>query len=590
MTSYTNKGPKPEVGKYHGFDYVTFWVGNAKQAASFYVTRFGFKHIGYSGLETGNREIASHVVRQGNITFMFQSALNPNNRLFGDHQCVHGDGVKDVAFTVDDTRGIYADTIKRGAKSIKEPWEERDENGVVVMATIATYGDTVHTFIQRNNYTGSFLPGFIKLTREDPLEETLPEVGLKYLDHVVANQPDSEMVQVCEMYEKILGFHRFWSVDDKQIHTEYSSLRSIVMADYSENVKIPINEPAGGKKKSQIQEYVEYYGGAGIQHIALRTEDIVTAVKNLRARGTEFLTVPAAYYEDLRVRLQSSATKVTEELDVLQKLHILVDYDEDGYLLQIFTKPVEDRPTLFLEVIQRKNHQGFGAGNFKNVIRVAAAKETDGIQTDYGSFLPILAASSFSSSGIGSQGLIKSTLYGGNSGGHKFQTLFSSYLGIQNVISPNGTTPARLAKIETRFCNTIHSIKMYWSDNSSVSYGGEGGWLKGSFEFREGEQISAIVIRTNGMHLKGLQITTTECRLSQRWGSVDFSGDEQVLKAPRGYEIIGLHGTIYQERIQSLGIIGSWVDAIPLFPSVCTDESANSVTERDDESEGSHQI
>ncbi|CAG8457343.1 4538_t:CDS:2 [Ambispora gerdemannii] len=365
MTLYTDKGVKPDLGVYEGFDYVTFWVGNAKQAASYYTTRFGFKHIGYSGLETGEREIVSHVVRQGNITFMFQSALNPGNKILGDHQTTHGDGVRDVAFTVDDCRGIFKHVVSRGAKVIKEPWEESDENGVVVMATIATYGDTVHTFVQRSSYKGDFLPGFKKLSWHDPLESALPEIGLKWLDHVVGNQPDSEMVKVAEMYEKILGFHRFWSVDDKQIHTEYSSLRSVVMADFDEAIKMPINEPASGKKRSQIEEFVQYYGSAGVQHIALRTEDIITTVRHLRARGCEFLSVPATYYESLRERLASSSIKVTEELEVLEELHILIDFDEEGYLLQIFTKPMQDRPTLFLEVIQRKNHQGFGAGNFK---------------------------------------------------------------------------------------------------------------------------------------------------------------------------------------------------------------------------------
>jgi len=269
-----------------------------------------------------------------------------------------------VAFTVDDARGIWHKAVSRGAVSVREPWEEKDEHGSVVMATIKTYGDVEHTFVERKGYKGKFLPGYSS-SPEDPIGNFLPDTHLLYVDHTVGNQPDNEMVSACDLYEKTLDFHRFWSVDDTQMHTEYSALRSIVMTDYDEVVKMPINEPAKGKKKSQIQEYVDYNAGAGVQHIALRTEDIITSVSNLRARGVEFLTIPDAYYENLRIRLKSSAVNVTESIDLLQKLKILVDYDENGYLLQIFTKPIQDRPTLFIEIIQRKNHSGFGAGNFK---------------------------------------------------------------------------------------------------------------------------------------------------------------------------------------------------------------------------------
>ncbi|KAF8977999.1 hypothetical protein BGZ46_006948 [Entomortierella lignicola] len=353
------------IGNYEGFDHVVFWVGNAKQAASFYTTRFGFKEIAYRGLETGHRDICSHVIQQDKIVFVFQSPLNPNNKVFSDHLALHGDGVKDVAFTVDDVHSIYNRAIEKGAKSIRAPYEEKDEHGSVLMATIATYGDTEHTFVQRNGYKGIFLPGYVLPRSRDPLEDILPVVGLNYIDHCVGNQPDGEMLQACEMYEQQLGFHRFWSVDDSQIHTEYSALRSIVMADPTDKVKMPINEPAAGKKKSQITEYCEYYGGAGVQHIALNTNNVIQAVSNLRARGMEFLTVPSSYYENLRLRLQGSVTKIAEDLDTIQKLDILVDYDESGYLLQIFTKPIQDRPTVFIEIIQRRGHEGFGAGNFK---------------------------------------------------------------------------------------------------------------------------------------------------------------------------------------------------------------------------------
>ncbi|CAJ0841410.1 19130_t:CDS:2, partial [Entrophospora sp. SA101] len=334
---------------YEGFDHIKFWVGNAKQAASYYCTRLGFKHIGYQGLETGNRKFVSHVVRQGTITFVFQSPLNPNDPTMSEHLTKHGDGVKDVSFTVSDCRSLWEEAIRHGGKSVCEPWEERDENGVVIMATISTYGDTVHTLVERRNYHGEFLPNYVSSKSHDPLNDKLSPCKLLYLDHVVGNQPDDEMVRACEV---------FWSVDDKQIHTEYSALRSIVMADQNEKIKMPINEPALGRRKSQIQEFVDYYG---VQHIALRTDDIITAVSNLQARGLDFLTIPNTYYEDLKDRLRHASIKVIEDINILQKLHILVDYDENGYLLQIFTKPMQDRPTLFIEIIQRNNHQGFGA-------------------------------------------------------------------------------------------------------------------------------------------------------------------------------------------------------------------------------------
>ncbi|KAJ3216938.1 hypothetical protein HDU67_008757 [Dinochytrium kinnereticum] len=339
-------------------------VGNAKQAASFYTTRFGFQPLGYKGLETGSRDVVSHAVKQNDITFVFQSPLNPGNKAFDEFASRHGDGVKDVAFTVDDARGIYKKAVERGAKSIREPFELSDEHGTVVMSTVATYGDVEHTFVERKNYKGTFLPGFTA-SKDDPILSLLPVVNLQRIDHCVGNQPDNEMVSACDFYERTLDFHRFWSVDDSQMHTEYSALRSIVMADYDEVVKMPINEPAPGKKKSQIQEYVEYNAGAGVQHIALRCDDIIEAVSQLRNRGVDFLSIPDTYYENLRIRLAASPVQVKEDMDTLQKLKILIDFDENGYLLQIFTKPLEDRPTLFIEIIQRRNHSGFGAGNFK---------------------------------------------------------------------------------------------------------------------------------------------------------------------------------------------------------------------------------
>ncbi|XP_026468006.1 4-hydroxyphenylpyruvate dioxygenase-like [Ctenocephalides felis] len=365
MTTYTDKGPKPKAGKFLNFDHITFWVGNAKQAASYYCTRMGFEPLAYQGLETGSRKLAKHVVRQNKIVFVFVSAYEPGNEELGRHLVKHGDGAKDVAFAVEDLDAIVQTAKERGAKIVKDIWEEKDEFGKVRFAVVQTYGDTTHTFVERHGYKGLFLPGYKKPLYEDVLCKLLPEAKLNFIDHVVGNQPDLQMEDAAKWYEKTLQFHRFWSVDDSQIHTEYSALRSIVMTNYEETVKMPINEPAPGKRKSQIEEYVEYYGGAGVQHIALNTSDIIQAIRNLKARGTDFLKVPHTYYDMLREHLKKSPVRIQEDLAVLQELNILVDYDDNGYLLQIFTKNMQDRPTLFLEVIQRHNHNGFGAGNFK---------------------------------------------------------------------------------------------------------------------------------------------------------------------------------------------------------------------------------
>ncbi|XP_076675347.1 4-hydroxyphenylpyruvate dioxygenase [Andrena cerasifolii] len=364
MTTYTDKGPKPLGGKFLCFNHITFWVGNAKQAASYYCTRMGFEPLCYRGLETGSRHVVSHVVKQNQIIFVFESAYEPDNKLMGSHLSRHGDGVHDVAFSVEDIDTIVKIAKERGAKVVKDIWEEKDDYGVVRLATLRTYGDTYHTLIDKSKYKGVFLPGFQKLP-EDMFSINLPKIGLNFVDHIVGNQPDKQMEPVAKWYEQCLQFHRFWSVDDTQLHTEYSALRSIVMTNWEETVKLPINEPAPGKKRSQIQEYVEYYGGAGVQHIALNTHDIITAIQNLRARGVEFLDVPNAYYDMLRKHLKTSSVQILEDLSTLQKLKILIDYDENGYLLQIFTKNMQDRPTLFIEVIQRRNHNGFGAGNFQ---------------------------------------------------------------------------------------------------------------------------------------------------------------------------------------------------------------------------------
>lgn len=298
--------------------------------------------------------------------FVFVSVYNSSDKEFGQHLVSHGDGAKDIAFEVEELDVIVRVAKERGAKIVRDTWQEEDENGTVRFAIVQTYGDTTHTFVERKKYKGAFLPGFKPHPMQnDPLLAMLPDTKLNFIDHCVGNQPDLKMEGVASWYEKILQFHRFWSVDDSQIHTEYSALRSIVMTNYEESVKMPINEPAPGKKKSQIEEFVEYYNGAGVQHIALNTSDIIEAIKNLRARGMEFLKVPDSYYVMLEQRLKADNFKIKEDLRILQELSILIDYDENGYLLQIFTKNMQDRPTLFLEVIQRYNFQGFGAGNFK---------------------------------------------------------------------------------------------------------------------------------------------------------------------------------------------------------------------------------
>jgi len=384
-----NSGSTSGSGIYNSFDHVTFYVSNALQAAAWYVARFGFKPYAYRGLETQSRKLVTHVVKQGQIVFAFSSPLNPDDEVnaeISSHIKKHGDGVKVVAFSVQDAKSVYQRAIERGGVSVHPVSEESDENGTIITASIKTYGDTIHTFVERSNYKGFFMPGFIASDENDPLTKLSGPVGLDFIDHVVGNHADNEMLPIVEFYEKVLHFHRFWSVDDSMIHTEYSSLRSIVMTDDNEKVKMPMNEPAPGKKKSQIQEYVDYYGGPGVQHIALNTKDIITAVTQLRARGVQFLTIPKKYYTSLKEKLANAPIKVNEDLDTLEKLHILIDYDDKGYLLQIFTKPVEDRPTLFYEIIQRNNHQGFGAGNFKSLFEaIERDQDKRGNLTPYGS-------------------------------------------------------------------------------------------------------------------------------------------------------------------------------------------------------------
>jgi len=369
LGKYYDKGEKPEGISYYGVHHVSFYVSNALQAAAWYVGRFGFQEYAFQGLESTkpNRDFARRVVRQGKIFLEFISQYEPKESEFTSEMAKHGDAVKDVAFKVNDCRKIYKRAIENGATTIAEPQVLSDDQGEVVVATVKTYGDCHHTFVEKKAYKGEFLPGYdlIEDGEEDAFYKITGPVGLSFVDHCVGNQPVDEMEPVVQWYEKVLKFHRFWSVDDSVVHTEYSALNSTVMTDYDEVVKMPINEPAVGKKKSQIQEYVDYHGGAGVQHIALNTPDILTAVDRLRKRGLKFLKVPKNYYDSLREKLKSSPISIKEDLNEIERLNILIDFDDKGYLLQIFTVPVEDRPTLFFEIIQRNNHQGFGAGNFK---------------------------------------------------------------------------------------------------------------------------------------------------------------------------------------------------------------------------------
>lgn len=344
-----------------GTDYVEFYVGNAKQAAHFYKTAFGFQSLAYKGLETGSKNQVSYVLKQDKIRLVLTTPLNSKSSI-NEHIVKHGDGVKVIALWVEDAKKAYQETINRGAKSYMEPVVETDEYGEVVRAGIYTYGETVHMFVERKNYSGTFLPGFRKWESDYNPEP----VGLKYIDHMVGNVGWGQMNTWVKWYEDVMGFENFLSFDDKQIHTEYSALMSKVMSNGNGRIKFPINEPAKGKKRSQIEEYLDFYEGAGVQHIAVATDDIINTVSQLKARGVEFLsTPPEAYYKAVPERLHQHNHELREDIKILKNLGIMIDADEEGYLLQIFTKPVQDRPTLFFEIIQRMGAKGFGAGNFK---------------------------------------------------------------------------------------------------------------------------------------------------------------------------------------------------------------------------------
>jgi len=340
----------------NGTDYVELYVGNAKQSAHFYKTAFGFESVAYLGLETGHTDRVSYVLQQDKIRLVLTSPLEQGGPI-NEHINKHGDGVKVIALWVDDATKSWEETTSRGATSFMKPTKVEDKNGYIVKSGIHTYGETIHIFIERSNYTGAFLPGF--MAWESDYKPS--SVGLKFIDHMVGNVGWGEMNKWCDFYAKVMGFTQLVSFDDKDISTEYTALMSKVMSNGSGRIKFPINEPAKGKRKSQIEEYIDFYNGAGVQHIALSTDNIIDTVSKLRERGVEFLYVPDTYYEDVLDRVG----EIDEALEPLKEMNILIDRDDEGYLLQIFTKPVLDRPTMFFEIIQRKGAQSFGKGNFK---------------------------------------------------------------------------------------------------------------------------------------------------------------------------------------------------------------------------------
>lgn len=350
-----------------GTDYVEFYVGNAKQAAHFYKTAFGFQSLAYAGPETGMKDKVSYAIRQNKLTFVLTTPLRTDNPI-ADHIYKHGDGVKFLSLRVDDAANAWQQTTQRGGKSFLEPVTLKDEHGEIVMSGIHTYGDTVHLFIERKNYNGVFMPGFVKWESNYNPAST----GLQYVDHCVGNVGWNQMNPWVKFYEDVMGFRNILSFDDKDISTEYSALMSKVMSNGNGFVKFPINEPAEGKKKSQVEEYLDFYNGEGVQHVAIATKNIIETVNDLQSRGVEFLKIPASYYETVLDRVG----EIDEDLAPLKDLGILIDRDEEGYLLQIFTKPLEDRPTLFFEIIQRKGAKSFGKGNFKALFE-ALEREQD---------------------------------------------------------------------------------------------------------------------------------------------------------------------------------------------------------------------
>ena len=368
QTAEIQESPTVDFLPLLGTDYVEFYVGNAKQAAHFYKTAFGFQSVAYAGPETGVRDRASYVIRQNKLTFVLTTAIRQENEI-ANHVNTHGDGVKVIALKVDDATKAWQETTKRGGKSYLEPKTLKDESGEVIMSGIHIYGDTVHLFIERKAYTGVFMPGFRKWeSNYNP-----PEAGLLYVDHCVGNVGWNQMNKWVGFYEDVMGFRNILSFDDKDISTEYSALMSKVMSNGNGFVKFPINEPAEGKKKSQVEEYLEFYNGEGCQHVAIATNNIIETVTDLKSRGVEFLKIPPSYYASVLERVGH----IDEDLQPLSDLGILIDSDDEGYLLQIFSKPIQDRPTLFFEIIQRKGAKSFGKGNFKALFEAIEREQAD---------------------------------------------------------------------------------------------------------------------------------------------------------------------------------------------------------------------
>jgi 4-hydroxyphenylpyruvate dioxygenase len=370
MTTLTHQEQQTteELLQLNGTDYVEFYVGNARQASYFYRVAMGFSLVAYAGPETGQRDRASYVLQQGKIRFVLTTPLRPDNEV-AEHIRLHGDGVRDVALWVDDAKQTWRETTKRGARSVQEPFESSDEHGSTKMASIAIYGDTIHTFVERKNYHGPFLPGYAGKGHDHLARPT----GLLHIDHVVGNVGWNEMNRWVDFYANVMGFSLYQHFDDKDISTEYSALMSKVMANGNGRVKFPLNEPAEGRRKSQIEEYLEFHHGPGVQHIALATNDILHTVSRLQEQGIEFLRVPHSYY----TQLQARTGPIDEPVQELEKLGILVDRDDEGYMLQIFTRPVEDRPTLFFEIIQRKGSRSFGKGNFKALFEAIEREQAE---------------------------------------------------------------------------------------------------------------------------------------------------------------------------------------------------------------------
>jgi 4-hydroxyphenylpyruvate dioxygenase len=354
--THSHSAPATDFLPLKGTDYVEFYVGNARQSAYFYRAAFGMRLVAYAGPETGQRDRASYVLQQGKVRFVLTTALRPDSEI-ARHVAIHGDGVRVIALWVDDARQAWHETTVRGARSIHEPAEHCDEHGSVVTSSIAAYGDTIHTFVERTHYNGPFMPGY----RHVPHDPVVRPVGLLHIDHMVGNVGWHSMDEWVDFYARVMGFSLYQHFDDKDISTEYSALMSKVMANGNGYVKFPINEPAEGRRKSQIEEYLDFYHGPGVQHIALASSDILSTVSKMQEQGVDFLTVPHSYYTDL----QNRVGKIDERIEELERLGILVDRDDEGYMLQIFTRPVEDRPTVFYEIIQRKGSRSFGKGNFK---------------------------------------------------------------------------------------------------------------------------------------------------------------------------------------------------------------------------------